>query len=177
MNKHTVGEGNGNPLQYSCLENPMDGGAWWATVHRVAKSRTRLSLPCACPTGLQALWQLTHVAADQLHHLIDDTQLFHFPPDLQIFCLSWAKYACNSRWHSSQGPLFLWDTKGGKRQVLVCYAGSVILMVLVCPYESQFVHDFVYTQLSLKCYSCWLPENSVATPDTKITALYRLLQL
>ena len=37
------GEGNGNPLQYSCLENPMDRGAWWATVHRVAKSRTRLS--------------------------------------------------------------------------------------------------------------------------------------
>ena len=37
------GEGNGTPLQYSCLENPMDGGAWWATVHRVAKSRTRLS--------------------------------------------------------------------------------------------------------------------------------------
>ena len=37
------GEGNGNPLQYSCMENPMDGGAWWATVHGVAKSRTRLS--------------------------------------------------------------------------------------------------------------------------------------
>ena len=34
------GEGNGNPLQYSCLENPMDGEACWATVHRVAKSRT-----------------------------------------------------------------------------------------------------------------------------------------
>ena len=37
------GEGNGSPLQYSCLENPMDGGARWATVHGVAKSRTRLS--------------------------------------------------------------------------------------------------------------------------------------
>ena len=37
------GEGNGNPLQYSCLENSMDGGAWWATVHGVAKSRTQLS--------------------------------------------------------------------------------------------------------------------------------------
>ena len=37
------GEGNGNPLQYSCLENPMGGGAWWATVHGVTKSRTRLS--------------------------------------------------------------------------------------------------------------------------------------
>ena len=34
------GEGNGNPLQYSCLENPMDGGAWWATVHGVAKGWT-----------------------------------------------------------------------------------------------------------------------------------------
>ena len=37
------GEGNGTPLQYSCLGNPMDRGAWWATVHRVAKNRTRLS--------------------------------------------------------------------------------------------------------------------------------------
>ena len=37
------GEGNGTPLQYSCLENPMDGGAWWAPVHGVAKSQTRLS--------------------------------------------------------------------------------------------------------------------------------------
>ena len=38
-----VREGNGSPLQYSCLENPMDGGAWWAAVHGVAKSQTRLS--------------------------------------------------------------------------------------------------------------------------------------
>ena len=39
----SVGEGNGTPLQYSCLENPMDGGASWAAAHGVAKSRTRLS--------------------------------------------------------------------------------------------------------------------------------------
>ena len=37
------GEGNGTPLQYSCLENPMDGGAWWAAVHGVTKGWTRLS--------------------------------------------------------------------------------------------------------------------------------------
>ena len=37
-----TGEGNGNPLQYSCLENPVDGGAWWAAVHRVTQSRTQL---------------------------------------------------------------------------------------------------------------------------------------
>ena len=36
----SIGEGNGNPLQYSCLENPLDGGAWWAAVHGVARSRT-----------------------------------------------------------------------------------------------------------------------------------------
>ena len=37
------GEGDGTPLQYSCLENPVDGGTWWAAVHGVTKSRTRLS--------------------------------------------------------------------------------------------------------------------------------------
>ena len=45
-----MGEGNGTQLQYSCLENPMDGGAWWAAVHGVAKSQTQLhfhfSLSC-----------------------------------------------------------------------------------------------------------------------------------
>ena len=35
-----IGEGNGNPLQYSCLENPRDGGAWWAAVYGVVQSRT-----------------------------------------------------------------------------------------------------------------------------------------
>ena len=43
MTVHKFGGGNGNPLQYSCLENPMDRGAWWAAVHVVAKTRTRLS--------------------------------------------------------------------------------------------------------------------------------------
>jgi len=41
--KYMNGEGNGTPLQYSCLENPMDGGAWWAAVHGVAEGQTRLS--------------------------------------------------------------------------------------------------------------------------------------
>ena len=38
-----VGEGNGTPLQYFCLGNPMDGGSWWATVHGVVRSQTQLS--------------------------------------------------------------------------------------------------------------------------------------
>ena len=51
----TIGRGNGNPLQYSCLENPMDRGAWRATAHGVVKSRTRLSVqyytPRYCDSG------------------------------------------------------------------------------------------------------------------------------
>ena len=43
LSRFIIREGNGTPLQHSCLENPMDGGAWWAAVHGVAKSWTRLS--------------------------------------------------------------------------------------------------------------------------------------
>ena len=43
MKSDLFGEGNGNPLQYSCLGNPMDRGTWWVTIHGVKKSRTRLS--------------------------------------------------------------------------------------------------------------------------------------
>ena len=52
--RRSPGGGHGNPLQYSCLENPMDRGAWWATVHRVSKSQT-WSLQHKCSSGN---WQL-----------------------------------------------------------------------------------------------------------------------
>ena len=79
------GDGNGNPLQYSCLEKPMDGGAWWVAVYGVAKSRTRLSdftftfslscigegngnpLQCSClenPRGRRAWWADVYVVAE-----------------------------------------------------------------------------------------------------------------
>ena len=47
-------EGNGNPLQYSCLKNPIDRGAWWATVHGVPKSPTPLPLP---PSLIASHWK------------------------------------------------------------------------------------------------------------------------
>ena len=46
--ERSPGRGHGNPLQYSCLENPMDRGAWWDIVHRVSKSWTRLSDLAQC---------------------------------------------------------------------------------------------------------------------------------
>ena len=63
-----VGEGNGTPLQYSWLENPMDGGAWWAAIYGVAQSRTQLKWVSSsskedngktCDLGL--LWRLSEV--------------------------------------------------------------------------------------------------------------------
>ena len=60
-----IGEGNGNPLQCSCLENPRDGGAWWAAVCGVAQSRTRLkrlssssSADIEVSAGLGAFWRI-----------------------------------------------------------------------------------------------------------------------
>ena len=49
-----IGEGNGNPLQYSCLENPRDGGAWWAAVYGAAQSRTRLKRLSSSSSSNQA---------------------------------------------------------------------------------------------------------------------------
>ena len=58
------GEGNGTPLQYSCLETPRDGGAWWAAVYGVAQSRTRLKrLSCSSSTLLKA----SHILTNQPH--------------------------------------------------------------------------------------------------------------
>ena len=65
--KWSSGEGNGIPLQYFCLENPMDGGAWWAAVHGVSKSRIRLSdFTLALSTCV-----LGHVFRLLLHHQAD----------------------------------------------------------------------------------------------------------
>ena len=63
---NTFGEGNSNPLQYSCLENPTDGGAWWATVHGVAKSRTRLSDFTSLHFGLKILLLKSHYGSGSL---------------------------------------------------------------------------------------------------------------
>ena len=53
--RHDIGEGNGNPLQCSCLENPRDGGAWWAAVYGVAELDTTEVTNLALPL-LRALW-------------------------------------------------------------------------------------------------------------------------
>ena len=70
-----IGEGNGNPLQCSCLESPRDGGAWWAAVHGVAQSRTqlkRLSSSSSSKPALQKMWHLREGGGIVCCHFISD---------------------------------------------------------------------------------------------------------
>ena len=65
-----IGEGNGNPLQCSCLENPRDGGAWWAAVYGIAQSQTQLK-------------RLSSSSSRSIHVAMHDiTSFFFFPPRL-----------------------------------------------------------------------------------------------
>ena len=64
-----IGEGNGNPLQCSCLENPRDGGAWWAAVYGVAQSRTRLKRRSSSSSGYVA--DLTDVSEKPRRNYIE----------------------------------------------------------------------------------------------------------
>ena len=92
------GEGNGNPLQCSCLENPMDGGAWWATIHGVAKSRTQLSNL----TSLHfVVWQkqiqnceeiILQFLKNCVSHYAMNMQLQHFPNYTIVLCLYMSVY-------------------------------------------------------------------------------------
>ena len=78
------GEGTGNPHQYSCLENPMDRGAWWATVHSVAKSRTQLKWRSMQNTaGFILSWQL-HI--DGVANILwaSVTSAASFPPHKEV---------------------------------------------------------------------------------------------
>ena len=61
----TFGEGNGNPLQYSCLENPRDGGAWWAAVYGVTQSRTRLKRLSSSSSNRQHIKKQRHYFANK----------------------------------------------------------------------------------------------------------------
>ena len=96
-----IGEGNSNPLQCSCLENPRDGGAWWAAIYGVAQSRTRLKWLSSSPTSLfcrtfgspsircydhcfihQCLYRFGHVLTTFLAFLISS-----FIADIKVFLL------------------------------------------------------------------------------------------
>ena len=89
-----IGEGNGNPLQYSCLENPRDMGAWWAAVYGVAQSRTQLKqLNSSSSKGLRAKDPAHFVGASQRGYLnknktYNELQFWDFPGGPVVKALS-----------------------------------------------------------------------------------------
>ena len=86
-----VGEGNGNPLQCSCLEHPRDGGAWWAVIYGVAQSRTRLKrLTAAAVTAKLRITELERHLLSQLLYYVTLNRLvprfkFYETPGMQHY--------------------------------------------------------------------------------------------
>ena len=81
-----IGEGNGNPLQCSCLENPRDGGAWWAAVYGLAQSRTRLKqLSSSNMTNLDSILKSRDITLPTKVHLVK-AMVF---PVVMYGCESW----------------------------------------------------------------------------------------
>ena len=83
------GEGNGNPLQYSCLENSMDRGAWWATVHGITKSQTQLSDYTCMLSCFYHLWGLLGGASGDSTWVASPPMLWPLP--LHFIPLFWAR--------------------------------------------------------------------------------------
>ena len=69
LSRLVIGEGNGTPLQYFCLENPMDGGAWWAAVYGVAQSRTRLK-QLSSSSNLDSIFKSRDIILPTKVHLV-----------------------------------------------------------------------------------------------------------
>ena len=116
------GEGNGTPLQYSCLENPMDGGAWWAAVHGVEKSQTRLSnftftfhfhaLETEMATHSSILaWRIPGMAEPGGLPSMGSHRVRHYWSDLVVVvvvCLVFSVASCSPKIRPMVGPLCQW---------------------------------------------------------------------
>ena len=80
-----IGEGNGNPHQCSCLENPRDGGAWWAALYGVAQSRTRLKRLSSSSSSSSTNRDLTHPALQWKVQSLDHWTAREIPPPPPFF--------------------------------------------------------------------------------------------
>ena len=141
----TIREGNGNPLQYSCLENPVDRGAWWAAVHRVTQSRTRLKwismhahigegngnpLQYSCledPRDRGARWATVHQVAKSQTRLSDTT---HTHTHIVI----WLQIHCPCLQHDNLSIGTLWrklSTPDANRIFLICQQNIFNVPILI----------------------------------------------
>ena len=165
-----LGEGNGTPLQYSCLENPMDGGAWWAAVHGVAKSQTRLSyftftfhsltgegngnpLRYSClenPRDRGAWWAAVYGVAQswtRLKRLSSSRSSSCWWTFRLLLCLGYCKQCCSEHW----GACFLLDYGfvWNFFKFFVLFVYFVFNVILFCLFYSD---AFVVLLLYYLCY-------------------------
>ena len=144
---NNFGEGSGTPLQYSCLENPMDGGAWWAAVHGVAKSRTRLSdftftfhshaLEKEMATHSSVLaWRipgtgepggLPSTGSHRVGHNWSDLAAAASLPKLnKLIRVIWEFMASVARGKSLMGRLYISDTEANYKLWELCHSGNLV---------------------------------------------------
>ena len=115
-----IGEGNGNPLQCSCLENPRDGGAWWAAVYGVAQNWTRLKQPSSsscrgCHTGsrtgfFSALMQLWRCPSGDLSHCLISFNIELIIPWMFLWAVKkyWMWNQVHRSWHAVESWPVIW---------------------------------------------------------------------
>ena len=97
------GGGNGNPLQYSCLENPMDRGAWWATVHGVANSGTRPRDWAHTTQLIQSLWTLgKNPTVELLNQFAISVDLSGYKQE-RVAWVTWVKRIYRPLWIEGEG--------------------------------------------------------------------------
>ena len=103
-----IGEGNGNPLQCSCLENPRDGGAWWASVSGVEQSRTRLKRLSSGSSRMGIACQLPKRAGGA-NEIPRDPYKIHTSPRMHVLWLGFVCFVfyyppCTSQWMFQMVP-------------------------------------------------------------------------
>ena len=108
-----TGEGNGNPLQCSCLENPRDGGAWWAALYGVAQSRTRLKRLSSSSSKSLILWKKRRTYFGGQWMVSFKPQI---PSHLKEELVGYAFWELNRKWEPT--PVFLPGKSQGQRSLV-----------------------------------------------------------
>ena len=130
---HLYGEGNGTPLQYSCLENPRDGGAWWAADYGVAQSRTRLKWLSSSSSSSSHLY----VFLFQVFWLFFDWVIYYF--DTQLYELS-------------SGHVWMWELDCEESWVLKNWCFWIVLeKTLASPLDSRRSNQSILKETSPGC--------------------------
>ena len=105
-----IGEGNGNPLQCSCLENPRDGGAWWAAVYGAAQSRTRLKRLSSSSSSSLGGDEIAKIFQFPARHLVSSLYI-----SLRGVRRAGYSQSCGGGWERWQLPGWLWQWTAGCR--------------------------------------------------------------